>query len=176
MAPSGGSASAPSSTPSESSAPLNAVPPKLAGDDKQLAQYIEKQLEGSPLAGQGMGAHFVKAGRQNDVDPMALVAISKHETNFGELGVGVAKHMGVGAYDSSPSTPRQWDGATNQIYSGAKTFANLRSKGGSSSKAPISQQLSAVNKAGWASDSSWHSKVGGHYNEVTKEAKTSTRR
>ncbi|MFA7483696.1 MAG: hypothetical protein WC314_24575 [Vulcanimicrobiota bacterium] len=148
---------------------MNKVSPKLAGDDKKLAQHIENQLKGSPLAGQGLGAHFVKAGRQNDVDPLALVAISKHETSFGKLGVGVSKHMGVGAFDSSPSKARQWDGATNQIYSGAKTFANLRSKGGSNSKASLSQQLSAVNKAGWATDSSWHSKVGSHYNEVTKK-------
>jgi hypothetical protein len=78
--------------------------------------------------------------------------------------------MGVGAYDSSPDTPRQWDGAKSQIYSGAKTFADLRSKGGSNSKASMEQQLSAVNKAGWATDTEWHSKVGGRYGELSKKS------
>jgi hypothetical protein len=136
-----------------------------------LAQFINSELKGTPLGGQNIGAHFVKAGRENHVDPLALVAISSHETHYGELGVGIAKHMGVGAYDSSPSAPRPWDGALDQIYSGAKTFANLRKSGGSSEKAPLSDQLAAVNKAGWASDPDWHTHVGEHYNEIAQDAK-----
>ncbi len=142
---------------------LNVLPPQLAGNDQRLAQAIESRLQGTPLAGQGLGAHFVAAGRQHNVDPMALVAISRHETNFGKLGVGVRKHMGVGAFDASPNKARRWDGAINQIYSGARTFANLRRKGGSGASASLSQQLLAVNRAGWATDGNWHSKVAGHY-------------
>lgn len=167
-----------SSSPSSSGAgsssgasEISKVPPQLAGDDKKLARFIEGQLKGTPLGGHGMGAHFVAAGREKDVDPLALLAISRHETRHGELGVGVEKHMGVGAFDSSPNAPRQWDGALNQIYSGAETFKNLRAKGGSDSDAPLAQQLSAVNKAGWATDQSWHGKVGSHYNEIAGEAR-----
>lgn len=171
-APSGGG-SAPSSggsapAPSAGDTQVNALPPKLAGDDKQLAQFIEGKLAGTPAAGKGLGAQFVAAGRKYDVDPLALAAIGKHETGFGALGVGLDKMLGVGAFDSSPSTPRQWDGAVNQIYSGAKTFANLREQGGSNAKAPIASQLSAVNKAGWATDPNWHSGVGRAYNELSK--------
>ncbi|MCA9797508.1 MAG: hypothetical protein KC910_37105 [Candidatus Eremiobacteraeota bacterium] len=175
-APSGSGTSGGGSAPSSGSAPassggegqVNALPPKLAGDDKKLAQFIEGKLAGTPAAGKGLGAQFVAAGRKYDVDPLALAAIGKHETGFGALGVGLDKMLGVGAFDSSPSTPRQWDGAVNQIYSGAKTFASLREKGGSNSKAPIASQLSAVNKAGWATDPNWHSGVGRAYNELSK--------
>lgn len=148
------------------------VPPELAGDDKKMAEFIESKLAGTPLEGKGLGAHFVAAGKKNNVDPLALAAISKHETGHGKLGVGVAKHMGVGAFDSSPNTPRKWDGAVNQIYSGAKTFANLRRKGGSNADAPLGQQLAAVNRAGWATDKSWHSKVGKAYNSYASSART----
>ncbi len=173
-APSGSSASPASassgSTETESAEPITELPPNLAKNDKAMAQFIDKKLQGTPLAGQKMGAHFVKAGKDNKVDPLTLVAISRHETNHGKLGVGVVKHMGVGAFDSSPSKARQWDGAVNQIYSGAKTFANLRQKGGSNANAPLASQLSAVNKAGWATDSSWHQKVGKHRNEISRGA------
>ncbi|MGE0494554.1 MAG: DUF6435 family protein [Vulcanimicrobiota bacterium] len=169
-APSGGGSTPDSggSAPSSSGGQVNALPPKLAGDDKKLAQFIEGKLAGTPAAGKGLGAQFVAAGRKYDVDPLALAAIGKHETGFGALGVGLDKMLGVGAYDSSPSTPRQWDGAVQQIYAGAETFANLREKGGSNAKAPIASQLSAVNKAGWATDPNWHSGVGRAYNELSK--------
>lgn len=167
---SGGGSSASETSASSAPSEISKVPPKLAGDDKELSQFIETQLKGTPLEGHGLGAHFVKAGRDKDIDPLALVAISRHETNFGELGVGIEKHMGVGAFDSSPNAPRQWDGAVNQIYSGATTFNNLREKGGSNAKAPLDEQLAAVNKGGWATDQSWHTKVGSHYNEIAEEA------
>lgn len=167
----GGSVS--SSSDSGSSSPISTVPPELAGDDKKLAAFIEKELKGTPLAGKGLGAHFVKAGRDNKVDPLALLAISRHETRHGELGVGVTKHMGVGAYDSNPNGKTKFDGAVQQIYSGAKTFANLREKGGSNAKEAIGKQLSAVNKAGWATDKNWHNGVGKHYSDIAKSAKAS---
>lgn len=138
-----------------------------------MAAAIEQQLQGTPLANQGLGAHFVAAGRQRNVDPMALVAISKHETNHGKLGVGIKKHMGVGAYDNNPNGRTPFDGAVQQIYSGAKTFDNLRRKGGSNAGAPMSSQLAAVNRAGWATDRNWHSKVGRSYNTVVSRANQS---
>lgn len=169
----GGGGSVSGSSDSGSSTPISTVPPELAGDDKKLAAFIESELKGTPLAGQDLGAHFVKAGRDNKVDPLALLAISRHETRHGELGVGVTKHMGVGAYDSNPNGKTKFDGAVQQIYSGAKTFANLREKGGSNAQAPIEKQLSAVNKGGWATDQNWHNGVGSHYNDIAKSAKAS---
>ncbi|MFA7481746.1 MAG: hypothetical protein WC314_14660 [Vulcanimicrobiota bacterium] len=150
----------------------NQVPPELAGDEKKMAEFIESKLNGTPLEGQGLGSHFVAAGKQHGVDPLVLASISKHETNHGKLGVGTRKHMGVGAFDSSPNTPRKWDGAVNQIYSGAKTFSNLRKKFGSNESMPIAHQLQAVNGngSGWATDKSWHSKVGKAYNNYASSA------
>ena len=154
------------------------VPPELAGDDKKMAEFIESKLDGTPLAGQGLGAHFVNAGKQNGVDPLVLASISKHETGHGKLGVGTRKHMGVGAFDASPNKARKWDGAVNQIYSGARTFSNLRKKYGSNENMPLSHQLRAVNgngtSAGWASDSSWHNKVGNTYNNYASSARSFT--
>ena len=143
-----------------------------------MAQFIESKLDGTPLAGQGLGAHFVQAGKQNGVDPLVLASISKHETNHGKLGVGTRKHMGVGAFDSSPNKARKWDGAVNQIYSGARTFSNLRKKYGSNENMPLSHQLRAVNgngtRSGWATDTSWHNKVGNTYNNYASSAKSFT--
>ena len=156
----------------------NQVPPELAGDDQKMAQFIESKLDGTPLAGQGLGAHFVQAGKQNGVDPLVLASISKHETNHGKLGVGTRKHMGVGAFDSSPNKARKWDGAVNQIYSGARTFSNLRKKYGSNENMPLSHQLRAVNgngtRSGWATDTNWHNKVGNTYNNYASSAKSFT--
>jgi len=78
--------------------------------------------------------------------------------------------MGVGAYDHNPNGKTPYDGAVQQIYSGAKTFANLRAKGGATAEDPMSKQLSAVNKAGWATDKKWHSGVGKAYNNIVDKA------
>ena len=137
-----------------------------------MAQSIEAQLQGTPLAGKGLGAHYVTAGRQHHVDPLALMAISKHETGYGRLGVGIRKHMGVGAYDNNPNGRTPYDGAVQQIYSGARTFARLRARGGASETSSMGQQLAAVNRAGWATDRNWHNGVGRAYNNVVARANT----
>jgi len=179
----GGSASAPVSTSSSggsssssgtsSTGGATETPPvSLTGDDKALARFIEGELKGSPAGGQGLGEQFVAAGREYDVDPLALLAIGKHETGYGSLGVGIEKMLGVGAYDSNPDGATPFDGAVQQIWSGAKTFDNLRAKGGADSKDSLADQLSAVNRAGWATDDNWHNGVGTHYNEIAKHAKT----
>jgi len=142
------------------------------GGDPEMSKWIDNYLaeRGSPAAGHGAGEMFVKYGKQYNVDPMALLAISQHETNHGKLGVGVNKMLGVGAYDANPNGKTPFDGMENQIRSGAKTFNNLRRKGGSSPDAPLAAQLAAVNKAGWATDPNWHSKVGKHYNSIAGQA------
>ena len=76
--------------------------------------------------------------------------------------------MGVGAYDSDPNNATRnskFSGVENQINVGARTFANLRAKGGSSADASIAEQTSAVNKAGWATDQNWHKGVTSIYHD-----------
>lgn len=166
----GGAPPAGGNTQTGNAAETRVPPPELSANDQKLASFIEKQLENSPAGGKGLGAHFVAAGRKNEVDPLALVAIAKHETGFGKLGVGIDKMLGVGAYDSNPNGKTPYDGAINQIYSGAKTFANLRAKGGSNAQDSLGVQLSAVNRAGWATDGGWHTKVASHYNNIVARA------
>lgn len=145
----------------------------FANGDKGMSSFIDNYLQGrgSPAAGQGAGDLFTKYGKQYGVDPLVLLAISQHETNHGKLGVGIRKMLGVGAYDSNPNGKTPYDGMEQQIRSGAKTFNNLRAKGGSNADASIADQLAAVNKAGWATDKNWHNAVQKHYNQITGDAK-----
>ena len=133
--------------------------------DEDIAKAIDGFLaeKGSP-APAGTGALFVKAGKENDVDPLVLLSIAGQETRWGTASgsVGINGWMGVGAYDSDPNNSTRnptFSGVENQINVGARTFKNLRAKGGSSSDASIADQASAVNKAGWATDQNWHNGV-----------------
>ncbi len=143
--------------------------------DKDMAAYIDSYLKekGSPAAGTGAGELMVKYGKEYDVDPLLLLAIAGHETRYGKVGVGVNGMLGVGAYDSNPNNAVEnptFSGVENQIRLGAKTFANLRQKGGASSKDDISVQTAAVNKAGWATDTNWHNGVDQIYNQISADA------
>ncbi len=131
--------------------------------DADIAKAIDGFLasKGSD-APEGTGAMFVKAGKENNVDPLILLSIAGQETQWGKTGIGINGWMGVGAYDSDPNNATRnskFSGVQNQINVGAKTFANLRSKGGSSADASVAEQTSAVNKAGWATDQNWHNGV-----------------
>ena len=131
--------------------------------DADIAKAIDGFLasKGSS-APEGTGAMFVKAGKENNVDPLVLLSIAGQETQWGKTGIGINGWMGVGAYDSDPNNATRnskFSGVENQINVGARTFANLRAKGGSSADASIAEQTSAVNKAGWATDQNWHKGV-----------------
>jgi hypothetical protein len=168
-APSGsGEVTPPETSPS---APIN-----LEGNDKKTADFINQYLQqqGSPAAGKQAGEMMVKYGKQYGVDPLALLSIAGHETQFGKKGVGVNGMLGVGAYDSNPRNSTRnpkFSGIENQIRVGAKTFANLRAKGGSSANDSLSRQFSAANRAGWATDRNWHNGVGRMYNKISSSAK-----
>jgi len=153
--------------------PTGGGPVAFQGGDGAMSKFIDSHLagRGSPAAGRGAGDLFTKYAKQYNIDPLVLVAISQHETNHGKLGVGIRKMLGVGAYDSNPNGRTKYDGMENQIKYGAITFNNLRKRGGSNPNAPLAQQLSAVNKAGWATDKNWHKKVMGHYNKINQSAK-----
>lgn len=132
-----------------------------------IDQYLRKK--GSKAADQHFGELAVKYGKEFDVDPLVLLAIAGHETGFGKLGVGLNGLLGVGAYDSDPNNSTRnshFSGVENQLRVGAKTFANLRKKGGASSSDPIEKQLQAVNKAGWATDPKWHTGVAAMYKQI----------
>lgn len=143
--------------------------------DKDMASYIDSYLEkkGSPAAGSGAGAMMVKYGKENDVDPLVLLAIAGQETQYGTKGIGVNGMLGVGAYDADPRNAvnnEHFSGVENQIKIGAETFAKLRAKGGASSSDDMSAQTAAVNSAGWASDSNWHNGVDALYKSISADA------
>jgi len=171
-----GSGGTPASTGATGSpAQTASAPINLTGNDKKTADFINDYLakKGSPAAGKGAGEMMVKYGKEYNVDPLVLLAIAGLETGYGKLGVGVNGMLGVGAYDSDPNNSTRnpaFSGIENQIRVGAKTFANLRAKGGSSPDAPIGEQLLAVNRAGWATDPNWHTKVAGVYNNIVADA------
>ncbi len=126
---------------------------------KAIDSFLAEQGSSAP---EGTGALFVKAGKENDVDPLILLSIAGQETQWGKTGIGINGWMGVGAYDSDPNNATRnskFSGVENQINVGARTFHNLREKGGSSSGDSIAAQTSAVNKAGWATDQNWHNGV-----------------
>jgi hypothetical protein len=145
--------------------------PQLSGDDAKTAQYIDDYLakKNSPAAGKNAGELMVYYGKKYDVDPIILLSICGQETQFGKTGIGVNGMMGVGAYDNDPQNAcrnPEFSGVAKQIEVGAKTFAHLRAKGGSSSKDPISVQTAAVNRAGWATDAGWHNGVDRMYRQI----------
>ena len=148
------------------------TPINLKGDDKKMADFINNYLakKGSPAAGQQAGELMVQEGKEHNVDPLVLLAIAGHETVFGTKGVGMRKMLGVGAYDSNPNGVTPYDGLRNQISAGAKTFANLRAKGGASAESSIGEQLAAANRGGWATDPNWHSGVARMYNQIVSDA------
>lgn len=150
---------APDQTQSQGQAP--------SADAAFIDNYLRKK--GSKAADQHFGELAVKYGKEFDVDPLVLLAIAGHETGFGKLGVGLNGLLGVGAYDSDPNNSTRnskFSGVENQLRVGAKTFANLRKKGGASASDPIEKQLQAVNKAGWATDPKWHSGVAAMYKQI----------
>lgn len=64
----------------------------------------------------------VKYGQQYGVDPKLLLAIAKHETNYGALGLGRSGYtLGYGATDSGNLS--QYAGVENQYSNGARTLA-----------------------------------------------------
>ncbi|MGM9998061.1 MAG: CHAP domain-containing protein [Candidatus Bruticola sp.] len=137
--------------------------------DEDIAKAIDGFLASKGSAApEGTGAMFVKAGKENNVDPLVLLSIAGQETQWGKTGIGIDGWMGVGAYDSDPNNATRnskFSGVENQINVGARTFANLREKGGSSADASIADQTAAVNKAGWATDQNWHNGVTSIYHD-----------
>lgn len=139
--------------------------------DKKTASFIDKWLrkEHSPAAGHGIGKLMVKYGKKYKIKPLVLLAIAGHETGYGKLGIGVRGMLGVGAFDADPNNATRnphFSGADKQVMLGAETFANLRSRGGASSRSSIRDQVAAVNRGGWATDPNWHNGVMFFYDKI----------
>jgi hypothetical protein len=136
-------------------------------DGQKIDQYLSSK--GSKAGDAKFGELAEKYGKQYDVDPMILLAIAGQETAFGTTGVGLNGLLGVGAFDSDPNNSTRnsrFSGVEQQLKVGAETFANLRKKGGASSSDPVEVQTAAVNKAGWASETNWHTGVDQMYRQV----------
>lgn len=159
-------------------APVDVAPSSL---ESRLDLYVRKQ-GGLEAANRRFAKLAIEAGQKNDVDPLILTAIAAHETNFGQLGVGVDGLLGVGAFDLDPNNAirnPQFAGVRNQLFVGAATFRNLRNEFQVGSSAPVQEQLFAANRrrtdgsSGWASDLNWHKGVFSHYRRVADELKLS---
>lgn len=106
--------------------------------------------------------------------PSALGASPFPQMANCRCGTGVRGMLGVGAYDSNPNNAvnnSKFSGVENQLRVGAKTFANLRKKGGASPQDPVDKQIAAVNSAGWATDKNWHKGVSSIYRQVSQVVK-----
>jgi hypothetical protein len=98
------------------------------------------------------------------VDPLLLVAIGIHETNWGKTGLGrKGLILGVGAYDSGPVYT--WVGVQNQLQKGAELLA----KHGVKNVADVR----AGKAAWWATDTSWATQVAAEYDKLSGTDSTS---
>lgn len=119
--------------PYTASAPFGRVPvsgapfvPAISNDTdlaRALDQYIAAVSPSSPL--RGKGAAFVRAARQNGLDPSELVAIAQVESELGTAGAattGGHNAFGLGAFGSTPNGIRYptWEAG---IAAAAKTIA-----------------------------------------------------
>jgi len=150
-----------------------AAPLNMNGQEAKTAKFIDQYLQkkGSPMAGKGAGEMMVKYAKEYNMDPLILLAIARQETNMGKAGIGINGCLGVGAYDSNPTnalTNPKFAGMENQLRVGAKTFDNLRSKGGSNANASVEQQIAAAGKK-WATDPNWAKGVTSIYNQIRSE-------
>lgn len=102
-------------------------------------------------------AYANKYGKQYGVDPRLLLAIAKHETGFGTLGLGRrGLDLGYGAFDSGASYA--WQGRENQYMYGAKWLAahGVRTL----------DDLRAGKASSWATDPNWEAGVTSAYGGI----------
>jgi hypothetical protein len=111
-------------------------------------------------APQDQVALAMKYGQQYGVDPGLLLAIAKHETGFGKLGLGrKGLTLGYGAFDSGASY--KWQGPEAQ-YKGA---AGTLSKWGANSV----DDVLAGKAASYATDPGWEQAVANAYSSLAPQ-------
>ena len=145
------------------------------GSDKEIADFINQYFEdkASPAAGSGVGEMMVQYGKENDVDPLILVAIAQGETSLGTKGIGMNGMLGVGAYDDDPNNAVNnpaFSGIENQIKVGAETFSKLREQAGLTSEDSLHDQLKGVNEQGWATATDWYDLIERCYTPTANKA------
>lgn len=102
-------------------------------------------------------SYATKYGRAYGVDPKLLLAIARHETGFGTLGLGRrGLDLGYGAFDSGASYA--WQGRENQYMYGAKWLA--------AHGVHSLQDLLAGKASSWATDPNWESGVAQAYQSI----------
>lgn len=108
-------------------------------------------FEGAPP---DQAALAIKYGQEFGVDPGVLLAIAKHETNFGTLGLGKkGLTLGYGAYDSGPSM--KWQGPEAQYRGAASTLSKWGVKG--------IDDITAGKAGAYATDPKWESGIASAY-------------
>lgn len=85
--------------------------------------------------------------------------------------------LGMSPVASAPSTPAPTPRGSGTVPSTRSTRVprlspTYAARGVPTPELPSASKLSAVNRAGWATDSSWHSKVGNHYNSLSRGSNT----
>ncbi len=98
-----------------------------------------------------------KWGHTYGVDPLLLVAIGLHETDWGKLGDGRKGNiLGVGSYDSGSTY--KWAGADAQLHEGAKILA--------AHGVHTIADVIAGKARWWATDPNWAKGVASWYNKI----------
>lgn len=85
------------------------------------AEYLNKKLEGTPLAGHG--EDFKRAEDLYGVNAILLMSIAKLESNYGRSKIAMDKNnlFGFMAYDNSPySSAKSYETKADSIYDAAK--------------------------------------------------------
>lgn len=100
-----------------------------------------------------------KWGAQFGVDPLLLVAIGFHETEWGKLGDGRNGNiLGVGSFDTG--SVHTWSGADAQLHEGAKILA--------AHGVHTIADVRAGKARWWATDPAWKDGVSTWFDKITK--------
>lgn len=109
----------------------------------------------------GHGQSFINASKITGLDPVYILAISANESGFGTSSIAMKKNnfMGIGAYDSSPSTSsfEMGDSIDQGIINGAIWIAdNYYNKGQTTLHDMIyGNKLYSTSKEKWINDIIW---------------------
>jgi hypothetical protein len=128
--------------------------------DDLISDFINDwlRIKKSPCAGLLHGELMYDSAKDNNIEPLILLAIAAAETEYGKKGEGLNKLMGL----------KDVDGPEEQIGEGASRFSQLREQGDANKSDPVANQIIAVNKAGWSENLNWHKSVFKYYQEITR--------
>ena len=149
-----------SGAPGADLALANSVPPPQPVSGQPVTS-------GQPVAYNGAPPDQValaqKYGQQYGVDPGVLLAIAKHETQFGEAGLGrKGLTLGYGAFDSGPTM--KWAGPENQYRAGAERLSEWGVKG--------INDITGGKAASWATDPNWEKGIASAYQALAPQLGT----